>query len=748
LKKANQCRRPVAGNDDTPVRSVPLRRRQFHRPHFPLATHSPHFTLPAMSCFSSPSPSLAHFFPLGTLAFAGLAAFAPVASARLEKFLPAETYYAAQLADAPGLLKRATAHPLAADIQKTNFTTELAASIKRYQDTLTAYSRESENNSGADYGKIWTDFTTFQKVADALKRDLSGEVLCAKIKTLNPDKDHNPEDAVLANIVVLADTTANEEQIAELIDAAGLQRNWSQEYPETLYNYWKARERGENPPAPPTPEPDAPKVAYACKITKTLFQGVTLHEEIYTVAKKEPTSHGGWAFVNKTFVYATSPTALRELVDAVQKGRKNTFGETNAWRRGTAAAGKFDFFFIVNTPLFNERFRAGYIARRAKEQPSMLKAESEKRYDELGLGTIKSLWFSARLTKDEVVGKYALGYLEKRGLLSILQFLPLETPVPSFVPAGIGGLSVEKVNPQQIAKNLEAQMSLAGDEGKAPWQTIDEMKMKDGLDVRGALVENLGEHQSKIRQERLSIEDYSLLSAGVTNVEIDFSQHEVGVGFILKTRNDEVGLLEIRDTNKLASLIDTFAGKRGGVEALFRENVFMGEKIRTFKFPTAQVAGHRFGFSYALFDGRLLYEFHLFDGGPSMLPKVIAEIKKPESPAAKEPDMQRILKRVQKNAHNFYYYDLKDGLHNLLHVIDDQGTNWQVYLHQQKEEKAKAEAEGKGEKYAPKPFESSELDGHSKIGVLPWVGFMSSKEDGNELSGEAVILRKETPAKK
>jgi hypothetical protein len=46
------------------------------------------------------------------------------------------------------------------------------------------------------------------------------------------------------------------------------------------------------------------------------------------------------------------------------------------------------------------------------------------------------------------------------------------------------------------------------------------------------------------------------------------------------------------------------------------------------------------------------------------------------------------------------------------------------------------------------PFESSELDGHNKIGVLPWVDFTSSKEDGNELSGEAVILRKETPAKK
>jgi hypothetical protein len=705
-------------------------------PLFPLAGRpDAHMVHPMLS----PSRAI-RSAPAALLALASLAALAPNAEARFEKLLPAETCFAAQIADVPSLLKRAAEHPLAADIQKTKFADELIATIKKYQTTLADLS--SEDASIEHFGKIGTDFVSLQHFVNAVRDVLSGEVLYANIKTPKSEKDRPfGVSAVLAETT--ADITARE--IGMLWAFVGLNRNAREEYPEALYDYWKAKERGENPTPPPPPGPDAPKIILTLKMTDTLFQGVTLHEEIYTAGKEPPVSRGGWAFVKKVFIYSSSPSVLRELVDAVQNGRKNNFAETPAWKKSAAAAEPFDVLFVVNTPVFGERFRAGFIARKKADEPTKSKAELRKLYDDLGLVAVKNLWFAARLDKDEVHAKYSLEYSEKRGILSILQFLPLETPVPSFIPAGIVGMSIKRVNFPRLLRSVEKFLTQADSGRSSLSQILDDLKAKEGLDVRGALLENIGEYQIKIGKSLLRVEELSPISAGVVCVEIDFPKYSLNITYQLKTSDDEVGVLEIYDTGKLGALIDTFAVKQGGINALFRETVFMGEKIRSLKFPMAEVADKKFGLSYTLFGGRLLYQFHPFEDAPSVLPEIIAEIKNPKSPAAKEPDMQRLLKRIHKNAYAFNYFDLKDGLQCVLGLIDEQTVELLEKRHAKNEAKAQAAAEKKGEKHTSSPFTSPNMGDHSKAGVVPWVGFLSVRENGNALSGEAVFTRRENP---
>jgi hypothetical protein len=217
--------------------------------------------------------------------------------------------------------------------------------------------------------------------------------------------------------------------------------------------------------------------------------------------------------------------------------------------------------------------------------------------------------------------------------------------------------------------------------------------------------------------------------------------------FSFDTEANEVAMVEIRDTDKLASLIETFVGKQGGASALFKENVFMGEKIRSMKFPIGEISGFKISFSYALFAGRLFYEAHLFEETPHMIPKIIAEIKKPSSPIAKELEMRHILKRVPKDAHAFNFANLKDGLETLLSKIDGKTREILIEQDTKKEAKAQVEANEKGTAYTRRNFIPPTMADRSKVGTLPWLGFASEKDAHNELSGEVILLRKETSTK-
>jgi hypothetical protein len=589
-------------------------------------------------------------------------ALAPFADARHEKSLPADTYVAVQLSDVADLQKRLEVHPLWVDGQKAGFEEYFAPAIKRFKDEL----------KGDSKGK------DAQRVFETLKRDVNGEILFAVVKTPKVEKGHEPHDYVL-----FVDTLSDEKTIATLLEDAELLKEEKHEI------------------RPPDADDDAvgavapAAVSVVIKNASATFQGVTLHERTVTVGKEEPTSLGGWALVNKTFIYASAPNVLRDLVDAVQNGRKDSLDATGLWKRSRDAAGKADLFAFANAPLATSELQA-YIVRQFKDKPPnpFFPVDVIKAYNALALDSIEGAWWSGELTADGFYNKSSFTFSAKRGLLSLLTFKPLATPVPSFIPAGVSHFGVTQWDTGAAWKNLEVLLSQALPELKPVLDLqLNNLKTQEGLDIRGAVLENFGEGL-------VSISDFGGEDSGKTGLEALLSVGSVYV-------------IGIRDTDKLASLVETALSKsgKGGDGAIFDEREFMGVKIRTFKAGAA--GGPKV--SYALNGGYLFYS----NGAAGLLEKIIAEIKDPQHPAAKVPEVLQALKRAPKDLINFEYAELGSALPFFTNLVE-----------------FALEKDGK----------KGLLDTSKRPSAasLPWVATGYSVERGNEIYSESVLFRKET----
>jgi hypothetical protein len=186
----------------------------------------------------------------------------------------------------------------------------------------------------------------------------------------------------------------------------------------------------------------------------------------------------------------------------------------------------------------------------------------------------------------------------------------------------------------------------------------------------------------------------------------------------LITPNSMLLVADVRNEEKLAALINTAIGKIGKdkAEKLFPEREYMGIKVRTLKNPEENVKDR---ISYTLYNGKLFFSMNA-DG---ILEKVIAEIKNPQNPAAKNPDVATALKRAPKSVFSIAYM-------NLPFLISQYCD-----LFEQIQQLGNAVGSGKISLVNP--------DKRPRGDALPWIVLSHGREGVNELIVETVFFRKE-----
>lgn len=579
-------------------------------------------------------------------------ALTPLVDARHEVALPDTTYVAAQIRDVPALRALQETHPFALDVKKAGFDQFFAPALKKFQDEIAKADK--------------ADAAKFQKFLDALKGDLfNGEAIFAFVQTPKPEKGHDPFD-----FVVIVDTGADEKKLAEFVaDAAPLKNS-------------------------------------KLKKADSSSQGVTLHEFNFTADNEAPVSLGGWALVGKTFVYATAPNILRDAVDALKNnGRKDSLAHTPLWKRSNADAGKADIFLVANLPLATAELRKFVVKEAKAEEANMLAVDYVKAYDTLALDSFEAFWISSQATPTEVIAKSSISFKDRRGLLTLDTFKPLSNLVPPFIPDDKNLVwSVTRYDLTQAWKNLDVLIGQALPTLKPMLDgQITQLKAKEGIDLRDALLENFGENI-------ITISDFGSIK------ELAAKEH-VTTDDIAKGINRFLLIADVRDSAKLTSLIDTAVGKigAGGAEAIFSEREFMGVKIRTIKETQKERVPT---ISYALHAGNLFFSF----GAEKTLEKVIAEIKSPQGTLAKNETIQQALKRIPKGASSFAVYDVETYNNFIIDILtvsfraDPSKGDINNYLDSSKR---------------PAP------------GSLPWSATGYTESRPNELYSEMVIFRKE-----
>jgi hypothetical protein len=581
--------------------------------------------------------SLKNISKLGAAVLA-MMSLAPQADARLEKTLPKETYGVAQVADIADLQSRLATHP-AKDIwlKLTDPNGYFGPAIKE----LRSEAAKDKNFNLKD----------FEKLVDFLKTNVNGELLLAVTKIKPKEKGWDAP----VGIIFVADFAATEKEVE----------------------------------------------AYITKLTKddknvnsttSTYQGITLHE--YKRSSSRP-PHLGWAVANKTFVLAPAQE-LRDVVDAILNGRKNSIADTAIWKRSAAAAGKNDFFAFINTPLLTAELRAFVVKQNPKdkdEAPNPLEPDPIHAYDTLALDAVDEIWATYKLTADGLSAKSSLAYKEKRGLLTLLTLKPLETFVPNYISSNQAGFATAGIDLNQAWKNVETLFQTALPAIKPLFDMqISKLKKDEGLDLRGALFDNFGENLTQV---------YSI-SAPKTKGKKSRSIGTLGL--------DGLYVIGFRDTAKLDALIRTAlskAGHKDAEEALFQIKDFMGVKINRLK------ESDEISFSYALFDGKLFLAI-----GEGVLENAIAEFKSPQKPLSKSPYIQQILRKVPKDASFFTYSDLGNTLAGYFGIFE-----------------AILAVEGKTSKVI-------DISKRPKAEDIPWVSYGYATERGNEIISEVYVLPK------
>jgi hypothetical protein len=638
--------------------------------------------------------SLKSITKLSTAALATLC-LASLADARHEKNLPTETYFVAQIEDNAALQKRAKDHPLTIAAKKSG----LQEFLSNSRDRIFA---AGKTGISAEKLKLKE-----KKLETFFETSLTGEVLFSVVKTTQTAEGHDPLDCVF-----LADTSADEKMIGEIIDIyfdGAFSKENTGEISEFEYLRYKAEREGKT-----GPKWSEDALTKTLKITykpiTTQFQGVTLHELQSTIEGEKPISSGGWALVNKTIVYATAPNVLRHLVDAVQHGRKDNFGDTTIWKRSRADAGNADVFALANTPLIVAELRATVVKEDAKDIESDGPALSltsgttqTQIFDALALNQIGSLWASATITAEGASFKSVLPYKEKKGLLALFSAKPLEKLVPDYVSANTIAFGSLGIDLNKAWKNLETLIKTAYPPAKPLLDMqIASLKSTEGVDLRGAIFENLGE---------------DVTFAIVPNPT------EVSTVNILST-------IGIREIGKLQALLDTVIGKigKGAKESLFSEHNFMGVKVSKITSDEKNIPQ----FSHTLLDGKLYYSL-----GKGGLESAIAEIKKPVKLETKIPAAANVLRKVPKDAVTFIYADygaLMLAYFGIMENIMKLTTN--IFIDDDDDDT---------EKKAPVPKEA-EIDKSKrpKLEDMPWFVYLYTTERANEIITEAHILPQKT----
>lgn len=620
-------------------------------------------------------------------------ALAPFADARFEKNLPAETYGLIQINNIADSQKRLEAHPLSADLKKANFEKFFAPLFEKLKEEA----KTSEKAKEAE------------KTFEAVKKHLAGEVVFAVVNTEKPLPGHEPYDYVL-----FADTTADEQTIEDIMNQSELFQEGTSEISEYYWLHVTGKSKSSSPAVEEDDEEVTEKMLPVVEKRVTeKYNGVMLHMLSQKVGNEDPINCDGWALVGKTFVYASAPNVLKDLVDAEKSGRKDGFAAGAQWKDVAENAAKADAFAMVNIPEVAKTLRVN-AEKTMKETPptGIFAVNYVTLCDTLALEAGKALWMSAKIEPEQVLLDSTISYSEKKGIFSLFNFKPLANPVPDYIPAGVSNFSAAGFDLSRALADFEAMVkktfpmaiSLDGD--------LQQLKQNNGIDLRADLLENFGD-------EIVTVADFSGMSSGGERSLQSLAAVE------------GVTVFSLKDQAKLETLIGTAVNIAGGAEVIFDERTYMGVKIRTVKdqrvatthdhdedtedtaapmsagdAPVQQMP------QYAIHNGKFL----LSQGNPKLLEKIIAQMADGQNPAAKDPEVKNAAKLFPKDGVSFGYCDLGgyiDYMANIFVVISQM----------------------QGEKIVDPDHKPNAKD-------VPWVIVSSSVENKNSLESRSVIYRK------
>ena len=564
-------------------------------------------------------------------ALLSLLAITPFLHARLEENLPATTYGLMKVESVSKARKHLDANPVA-----------IALKGPKFADFFKPLTEKMASDPEAS-----AKLADLEKHRDEVLAAFTGEVVFAVTKTPNPFSGHAPYDFVL-----LADTTLDETGMAELLKKLDLHQPRSADAKDVA----DSKRSKSDAPAPQADGEDddeaaSPMASPGAKKPRLVppdliradedHRGITLHTLQVKVDDK-PVTVAGWAIVEKTLVYATAPNVLRDLVDARREGRKDSFAAQAVYKTNADALEDSDAWMLLNMPLIAGSLR-DLITETNKDdegnpKPGLMGMDVLKSFDSLGLDAIRHVRLNASFAPDDTRLDTSIAWSEARGLVKfITDTTPKDArPDLAVIPAGVMGASAARCDLSKVLAQLESMLRDAFPLA-APMLDLqlDKVKKQEGLDVRSALLANFGD-------EFWSFTDPLPASAGLG---------EEGK----PPQAPTVLVFSIKDENKLASFIETLAGKAApqtgdGVKSLFEERELLGAKVRAFKnLPPGAPR-----IQYALHKGRLFLSL----GDGKLLDRTLAQFNSPKGGLAADPAFKEALSRLPKNSSAVNYYDL------------------------------------------------------------------------------------------
>lgn len=554
-----------------------------------------------------------------------LLALAPFVQARLEENLPATTYGLIKIESVAKARKNLDANPLA-----------LALKGPKFSDFLKPFADKISKDADTA-GKL----AEFEKHRDAILGAFNGEIVLAMTKTPSPAPHHDPFDFVL-----LADTTLDEKGMAELLKKLDLHQPRAAGEAKPA-----ASSKGSPAPQAEDDEDDAEPVSSSGGSARPVapeligadedHRGVTLHTLQVKIDDK-PVTLAGWAIVEKTFIYTTAPNVLRELVDARREGLKDSFADQPVFKANRDALEDSDAWVLLNMPLIAGSLRE-IVAKSAVDaegnaKPGLMGMDKLKSYDSLGLDAFRHVRVAFSFKPDDMRADSSVAWSEKRGLVKFFSdCVPADATADlSVLPSGVLAASAARYDLSKFLATIETMLRDAFPLAAPMFDVqLDKVKNQEGLDIRGAILGNLGD-------EVWSFSDPLPASA--------FEE-----GSAKPPQAASVFVLSVKDENRLASFIETLAGKAApqtgdGVKSLFEERELLGVKVRAVRNlpPTSP------RIQYALTKGRLFVSM----GEGKLLDRAIAQFASPKGGLAADPAFKEGLSRLPKNPSSVLYYDL------------------------------------------------------------------------------------------
>ena len=293
------------------------------------------------------------------------------------------------------------------------------------------------------------------------------------------------------------------------------------------------------------------------------FMGVDLYfDEVFDGQRTYV--EDGYALVEGIFVLATTPSRLRAAVESILEGPPAPLAASAAYQRADEASGRddVDVAVYVNLQQLLAPFNDALLRLPMLNTLGMFGVSAQSLQRALSLQSLQAWFLAVDVMDTGLLLHSGLIYTDKRGLLSLLSYLPGTLPEARYVPEQVLSSSISQFDLAAMLANLEGLLAQASP-SLPPLLDLQMqiLKTSSGVDLRAALIDNIG--------------------APV-------------VSWTLRDRVDDEWLteqllvLEVKDAQALSHAIETFKGRLASAEALLKVQRDGDHTLYTLQLPESR----------------------------------------------------------------------------------------------------------------------------------------------------------------